>query len=93
MDGVQFGDRVRADTAWICSQAVILSGMRLPNSCFIGPSTEDGGRITLGPGPGRLVPRSVIVSPGPNDVILDPAVGGSRVWAALCTDRSDQVRF
>ncbi|THD26570.1 Translation initiation factor eIF-2B subunit epsilon [Fasciola hepatica] len=88
MSCVQFGDRVRADTAWICSHAVILFDMHLSKKCFIGPSPEDGPRVTLGPGPGSLSPRAIIVAPGQSDIIVDPVVGGSLVWASLFSGKN-----
>ncbi|BHF63967.1 Translation initiation factor eIF-2B subunit epsilon [Sparganum proliferum] len=90
---VTIGQKVIADQTWICPQARILDGVRLGPKCFIGPPAAvpegllddpkmrgSGVGVCIGPNV-TLPPECVLVSPGPNEVLLPTEVCGSKGWA------------
>ncbi|CAH8829200.1 unnamed protein product [Trichobilharzia szidati] len=81
LDNVHISDHVKADVAWLCSNARILSGFKLSNNCFMGPSPTTP--VTLGPGSGNLPKNSILVAPRSGDIVLDPSVGGEQTWATF----------
>ncbi|CAH8462477.1 unnamed protein product [Schistosoma intercalatum] len=85
LENVHISSHVKADVAWLCSGVRILSGFKLPNRCFIGPSSTAD--VTLGPGCGNLPSNSVLVAPRTGDLVIDPSVGGEQAWAAYYKKR------
>ncbi|CAH8475807.1 unnamed protein product [Heterobilharzia americana] len=85
MDNVNISDHVKADVAWLCSNVRVLSGFRLSNRCFVGPSSTTP--VTLGPGSGNLPNDSILVAPRAGDLVLDPSIGGEKNWAAFYKKR------
>ncbi|TNN11748.1 Translation initiation factor eIF-2B subunit epsilon isoform 2 [Schistosoma japonicum] len=85
LENVHISSHVKADVAWLCSGVRILSGFKLSNHCFIGPSSTAA--VTLGPGSGNLPSNSVLVAPRMGDLILDSSIGGEQIWATYYKKR------
>ncbi|VDD82989.1 unnamed protein product [Mesocestoides corti] len=95
LSDVYISHGVVADKTWICSGAWIHDSVRLGPRCFIGaplkmkePQADSainkgaGVGVTLGPNV-QIPPESILVAPGPNDVVMSVEECGSRGWAAV----------